>query len=85
VGHCLEPGLPLTLDGRQVCMFWAGHSINGGFEARITVIAKVMDVWFQHHSVLRGIFSGCLSDLGLGLGGLCLGNIHLGPSGECLL
>ena len=28
----------------------------------------------------RAMFSGCLSDLGLGLGGLCLENIDLDPS-----
>ena len=57
-----------------------GHSINGDFEARLTVIARVMDVWLYHHSVSRAVFSGCLSDLGLGLGGLYLENIDLDSS-----
>ena len=60
----------------------ASHSINDGFKARITVIVRVMDVCLQHHSVLRKIFSGCLSDLGLGLGGLYLENVYLGSSDE---
>ena len=58
-----------------------GHSTNGEIEARITVIARVMDVWLYHHSVSRAVFSGCLSDLGLGLGGLYLENIVLDSSG----
>ena len=40
-----------------------------------------MDVWWYHHSVSRAVFSGCLSDLGLGLGGLYLENIVLDSSG----
>ena len=57
----------------------------------ITVIARVMDVWMlwlYRHSVLRAMFCGCLSDLGLGLGGLYLENIDLDPSDNyfnCLL
>ena len=58
-----------------------GHSANGEIEARITVIARVMDVWLYYHSVSRAVFSGCLSDLGLGLGGLYLENIVLDSSG----
>ena len=46
------------------------------------MIARVMDVCLQHHSVLRGMLSGCLSDHGLGLGGLYLESDHLGPSDE---
>ena len=57
-----------------------GHSINGDIEARLTMIARVMDVWLYHHSVSRAVFSGCLSDLGLGLGGLYLENIDLDSS-----
>ena len=49
----------------------------------ITVIARVMDVWLYHHSVSRAVFSGCLSDLGLGLGGLYLENIALDSSDYC--
>ena len=60
-----------------------GHSINGDFEARLTVIARVMDVWMYYHSVSRAVFSGRLSDLGLGLGGLYLENIVLDSSGIC--
>ena len=61
---CLEPGFSLALDGRlKEC---AGHSINGDIEAMITVIARVMDVWLYRHSDSRAVFSGCLSDLGLG-------------------
>lgn len=75
---CLEPGFPLALDGRlKEC---AGHSINGDIEAMITVIARVMDVWLYRHSDSRAVFSGCLSDLGLGLGGLYLENIALDSS-----
>ena len=43
----------------------------------ITVIARVMDVWLYYHSVSSAVFSGCLSDLGLGLGGLHLENTDL--------
>lgn len=52
----------------------------------ITVIARVMDVWMlwlYRHSVSRAMFCGCLSDLGLGLGGLCLENIDLDSSDNC--
>ena len=52
----------------------------------ITVIARVMDVWMfwlYRHSVSRAMFSGCLSDLGLGLGGLYLENIDLDSSDNC--
>ncbi len=42
-----------------------------------------MDVWLYHHSVSRAVFSGCLSDLGLGLGGLYLENIDLDSSDYC--
>ena len=57
-----------------------GHSINGEIEAMITVIARVMDVWLYRHSDSRAVFSECLSDLGLGLGGLYLENIDLDSS-----
>ena len=49
----------------------------------ITVIVRVMDVWLYRHSVSRAVFSGCLSDLGLGLGGLCMENIDLDSSDNC--
>ena len=61
----------------------AGHSINGDIEVIITVIARVMDawmLWLYRHSVSRAMFCGCLSDLGLGLGGLYLENIDLDSS-----
>ena len=80
---CLEPGFPLALDGRlKEC---AGHSINGGIEGKITVIARVMDVWLYRHSVSRAMFSGCLFDLGLGLGGLYLENTDLDSSDNCFI
>ena len=60
----------------------ASHSINDGVKARITVIVRVMDVCLRCHSVTRKMFSGCLSDLGLGLGGLYLENVYLGSSDE---
>ena len=44
------------------------------------MIARVMDVWLYYHSVSSAVFSGCLSDLGLGLGGLYLENIDLDSS-----
>ena len=47
------------------------------------MIARVMDVWLYYHSASRAVFSGCLSDLGLGLGGLYLENIDLDSSGYC--
>lgn len=47
------------------------------------MIARVMDVWLYYHSASRAVFSGCLSDLGLGLGGLYLENIVLDSSGYC--
>ena len=73
--------MPLALDGRL--KEGAGHSINGDIEAMITVIARVMDVWLYYHSASRAVFSGCLSDLGLGLGGLYLENIVLDSSDYC--
>ena len=61
---CLELEFPLALDGRlKECV---GHSINDDIEAMIIVIARVMDVWLYCHSDSRAVFSGCLSDLGLG-------------------
>ena len=60
------------------------YSSSDGFGARITVIARVMDVWLQHRSVLRGMLSGCLSDHGLGLGGLYLESVHLGSSDDII-
>ena len=60
-----------------------GHSTNGEIKAKITVIARVMDVWLYYHSASRAVFSGCLSDLGLGLGGLYLENIDLDSSDYC--
>ena len=47
------------------------------------MIARVMDVWLYYHSASRAVFSGCLSDLGLGLGGLYLENIDLDSSDYC--
>lgn len=52
----------------------------------ITVIARVMDawmLWLYCHSVSRAMFCWCLSDLGLGLGGLYLENIDLDSSDNC--
>ena len=49
----------------------------------ITVIARAMDVWLYHHSASRAVFSGYLSDLGLGLGGLYSENVVLDSSGYC--
>ena len=49
----------------------------------ITVIVRVMDawiLWLYCHTVSRAMFSECLSDLGLGLGGLYLENTDLDSS-----
>ena len=49
------------------------------------MIARVMGVWLYYHSASRAAFSGCLSDLGLGLGGLYLENIVLDSSDYCFI
>ena len=59
-----------TVAGRQ-----AGHSINNGFEAMFElrdgdVLHGYSLVCLYRYLKLREVSSGCLSDLGLGLGGL---------------
>ena len=80
-GYYLEPGFPLALNRRQQL---------GGPVIRLAMDSKqgysdsqshgCLDVCLYLHSTSSKMFSGCLSDLGLGLGGLCLESIELGPS-----